>query len=87
MNPDAKRSDKYLSKGAATRLRHGDPRRFINGVAMDINSFVDMMIRNHEYIGGGTRNQNWSRYRASGFSSKEFKCEWDLDDILHMLEV
>ena len=39
-NPDAKKSDKYLSKSAATRLRHGDPRRFINGVAMDINSFV-----------------------------------------------
>ena len=51
---------------------------------MDINSFVDMMIRNHKYIGGGTGNQNWSRYRASDFSTKEFKCEWNLDGILHM---
>ncbi len=69
-NPDVKKSDKYLSKGAATRLRHGDPRRFINGVAMDINSFVTMMIRNHKWIEGVTENQNWNRHRA-----KDFGCE------------
>ena len=53
---------------------------------MDINSFVEMMIHRHKYIEGGTKNQNWDRYRASDFSTKEFKCEWNLEGVLHMLE-
>ncbi len=81
-NPDAKKSDKYLSKGAVTKLRHGDPRRFINGVAMDINYCVATVTENHKRIEGGTENQNWNRYRSS-----DFGCEWDLDGVIVMLEI
>ena len=54
---------------------------------MDINSFVDMMIKRNKWIEGGTKRQNEERYRASDFSTEEFICEWDIKGIIHMLEV
>ncbi len=39
-NANALHKHKNLSKSASTRLRHGESKDFINGVAMDINSFA-----------------------------------------------
>ncbi len=54
---------------------------------MDIDSFVAVMVRNRKWVEGATKKQNWNRYRASDFDTKTFKCEWDLDGVIHMLEV
>ena len=40
-NPNAKEQDAKISKAAVYKLRHTTPRDFINGVAMDIGSFMD----------------------------------------------
>ena len=86
-NPNAKYEHKLLSKCAATKLRHGDGKNFINGVAMDINSFVDYMTRQNKWIDETSAYQNEFRYRASEFDTDERTCKWDIKGIIHMLEV
>ena len=86
-NPNAKHRHKFLSKCAATKLRHGDGKNFINGVAMDINSFVDYMTRQNKWIDETDAYQNKYRYRASVFDTDEYTCEWNIKGIIHMLEV
>ena len=44
--------------------------------------FVATVAENHKRIEGGTKNQNWNRYRSS-----DFGCEWDLDGVIVMLEI
>ena len=86
-NPNALKEHKEFSKSAATRLRHGDSKDFINGVAMDIDSFVDFMIRQNKWIDETSRSQNKNRYRAKDFNTEDFTCNWDIKGIIHMLEV
>ncbi len=63
-----------MSKAGVTKLRHGNPRDFTNGVAMDIESFVDYMIYSCKWIQGGSRKENDHRYKSSEFDTKNFTC-------------
>ncbi len=79
-NPSAKSADKFFSKTAATRLRHGNPGHFINGVAMDISTFVDMMIRECKWNPHRSNWDNWHRYKLH-----EYGYTWDVDGVCAML--
>ncbi len=81
-NPNALPEHEDFSKSASTRLRHGDSKDFINGVAMDIKSFVDFMIKT-KWMEETNERQNKKRYRASDFSTEDFTCKWDIKGIIH----
>ena len=86
-NPGAIREHKKLSKCAATRLRHGDGKDFINGVAMDIGSFVNYMTKQCAWVDETSDYQNRGRYRAREFDTEGYACQWDMEGIIHMLGV
>ncbi len=54
---------------------------------MDIDSYIDFMIRQNTWIEDTSRFQNKNRYRAEDFSTEDFTCNWDIEGIIHMLEV
>ncbi len=63
-NPDANRKNAKISKAAVYKFRHTTPRDFVNGVAMDIGSFVEYMIRECQWIEGAPEWKNARRYKA-----------------------
>ena len=86
-NADAAWDDRFLSKAAVWKLRHSDPKDFINGVAMDIESFIDYMIDACRWIRGGSDWRNKKRFKSRDFDTENFTCEWDMKGSLHMLEM
>ena len=54
---------------------------------MDIGSFMEYMIEACQWIEGGPEWKNDRRYRSEDFNTSDFTCEWDMQGILHMLEM
>ncbi len=84
-NPDAIWDHRHLSKAAVSRLRHGDNSQFLNGVGMEIGSFVDFMTKKCKWDENANAYQNEGRYRAEQFQTETYACKWDMKGIIHML--
>jgi hypothetical protein len=86
-NPDASKENSKISRAAVWKLRHTDPTDFVNGVAMNIGSFLEYMIQECKWIEDAPWWENKNRFRASDFSTPEFECQWDINGVCHMLEM
>ena len=64
-----------------------DPTDFVNGVAENIGSFMEFMVRACKWIEGAPRWKNGGRFRAKDFSTPDIDCQWDIKGICHMLEM
>jgi hypothetical protein len=84
-NPDAIWDHRHLSKAAVSRLRHGDNSQFLNGVGMEIGSFVDFMTKKCKWDENANAYQHEGRYRAEQFQTETYACKWDMKGIIHML--
>ena len=54
---------------------------------MDIESFLEYMIKECKWIEGAPPRVNKTRFQASDFDTPEFECEWDVKGVCHMLEM
>ena len=54
---------------------------------MDIGSFMEYVIEACQWIEGGSQWNNSRRFRSQDFNTTDFACEWDMEGILHMLEM
>ena len=79
-NPHASDARTKISRAAVYKLRHTGPTGFINGVGMNIGSFLEYMIQECKWIEGAPSRVNKSRFRASDFSTPEFECKWILKE-------